>query len=514
MSERKALKPVITVAVMMIITIAGKALALVRDRLQGTEFGADTIEGMAFLQASTLPRNFLDIMFAAAFSASFIPVFNGIMQKKSKEAAFNLAASFMTFVLLITTIITILMMIFAAPIFGITLGNDVPDGVFVLGTALFRIMLPLMIFSGLAFTFTGILQSLGEFRIPAAMSVLSNAIIILYYFFLVDSFGVRGLAGAFLLGWLLQVAVQLPFLIKHKFRFRLKLDFKDEGLRQILKMALPVMASTWVVPVNQLVNQRVASGLYDGEYGLVAIGFAHTLNLIIAGVFILSVSNLIFPKLSREAVLPDLTDFKMTINETVRILFFFLLPLTLGLMALSEPIIRVWLYGGAFDEMAVQITARALFYFSIGIMGFGMMTVLSRACYAKQDIKTPMIAAGIVIVLNAAMSISLAPLLEIAGPALAASVSQIIGALVMMFSLTKQNILVWNRILVADIIKMTAIAVIMVVVVVFVKNQLVGLNTFIYLIIPAVLGVVLYFALAFLLKLNETQFVLRMIRKK
>jgi len=506
-------RPARTVAMMMSITIIGKIMGVLRDRLQGAEFGTHAAEGIAFAQASLLPRSFLDIMFAAAFSASFIPVFSNYLETKGKKEAFNLAASFICIVLLLTTAVTVISIIFAQPISALFFrGEQHPEETLALAVTLLRYMFPLMILSGLAFSLTGILQTLGEFRIPAAMSIVSNGIILLYFFFFIDRFGVYGLAVAFLIGWGMQAVIQVPFLIRHKFKFRP--NFKDPGLKQIGKLALPVMMGTWVVPINLMINTSASSQLYGGEFGVPSILFAHNLFAIVSGLFVLSVANVIFPKFTRQVATKDYNAFSETVSETFRVLVFFLLPLTIGLMVLSQPLVHFVHYTGEFCETSVQITSTALMYFSIGIVGYGLLIVLSRACFAMFDGKTPVVAAVLAIIVNTVLSFTLVPIMEIAGPAFANAIANTAGAAVLVIVLTRKGALKWNLPVAKDIIKMVITAAIMLVAVLFSVSQTAEIHQILQLGITAIVGIAVYLGLATVLKIKEMNWILRNFLQK
>jgi len=511
--EKADKKPARTVFIMMSIMIVGKVLGLLRDRFQAVHFGADTPYSIAFVQASALPRNFLDIMFAAALSASFIPVFTARLETKGKREAFELASLFISIALVLLGVITVAALLFAGPLYDfvyIILPNILSrDGLCTpvnaptrqLGIELLRYMLPLMVLSGLAFSFTGILQSLGEFRLPAAMSAVSNGVILLYYFFFVGRFGIRGLAVAFLVGWAMQAVIQVPWLIKHRFRFRFRINLRDSGLREIGALTLPVLAASWMLPVNFQVNLIAAGNLYGGVLGVPSLQFAYTLYTIVSGVFILSVANIIFPKLSRQVATSDSEGFKSSLGETVKVLFFFLLPLTLGLMALSGPLVRLVYSGGYFGETAVEITARALFFFSIGILGYGLQVILCRACFAQKDGFTPLVAAIGAIGVNAVLSFTLLGL-EIAGPALASAIGISIGSGIMVIVLTRKGYLSWPVALVVDFVKMAALAVLMFVVVRVVLGRLGDGPVLVQLALPGFVGVAIYMGGCVLLKVD------------
>ena len=161
----------------MVITLLGKVLGLVRDMLLGHNFGTG-MESAAFLTASRIPRTFFDAVFAAAISASFIPVFARQMEKKGEEDAFQLSRCFFTWMGLLTAAMSLLGMAFAPQLVELLAkGFDAQTASLCVG--LLRILFPTVFLTGLAFSMVGVLQSMGEFYIPAALSVASNGIIIL-----------------------------------------------------------------------------------------------------------------------------------------------------------------------------------------------------------------------------------------------------------------------------------------------------------------------------------------------
>jgi len=155
-----------TVGMMMMIALTGKVMGLLRDRMFGSYFGTDTMEAIAFTNASALSRNFLDVAFAAVFSAAFIPVFSKHLEAKGREAAFDLGARFVAIIGLLAMAFTVICVILAAPIYTLLYQgeNTTPENL-ELGISLLRVIFPMLILSGLAFSFAGILQSMGQFNI-------------------------------------------------------------------------------------------------------------------------------------------------------------------------------------------------------------------------------------------------------------------------------------------------------------------------------------------------------------
>ena len=175
-------------------------------------------------------------------------------------------------------------------------------------------MFPTVVFSGVAFSLVGILQAQDHFTAPALMSAASNLVIILYFFFLDRSLGIYGLAAAYLAGWLIQALLQVPPLVRLGFRYKPGLELRSEGMKKVLALMGPVMVSTWVQPINLVINSRFGSRLYEGA-GVAALEYSTNLYLVIAGTFVLSITNVIFPKLSRLTAGGRQGDFQDTVRQ-------------------------------------------------------------------------------------------------------------------------------------------------------------------------------------------------------
>ena len=300
-------------------------------------------------------------------------------------------------------------------------------------------MFPTVIFTGIAYSFVGVLQSFDEFTIPAALSIVSNGIIIIYYLFFNRSMGIFGLAAAFLIGWAMQAVMQIPSLIKKGYRYKPMLNVRhDDNIKKVLLLMLPVMVSTWVQPINVAINTRFASTLYEGA-GVSAIEYANNLYTIIVGVFVLSVANVIFPRLSRMTANNEKNAFFNTVIMTTRVLSFIIIPMTVGVMCLSGQIISLIYERGAFDAFSTGITAQALFFFALGMFGYGLQTIISRAYYAEQDGKTPFIAGFVSIAVNLVLCKILVGKMAVSGLALASAISSTVYGLVLFIALRRKK---------------------------------------------------------------------------
>ncbi len=506
---------------MMIITLVGKVLGLVRDSLLAANYGMG-MQAYAFQTASRIPRVFFDAIFASAISASFIPIFNESLEKKGRDSAFDFSNKFITLIGIVTVMLTAVGIAFAPQLTAVfSPGFD--ESTMLLSSKLLRIMFPTVVFTGIAYAFVGILQSFDEFTIPAALSIVSNGIIIIYYLFFNRSFGIYGLSIAFLAGWAMQAVMQIPSLIKKGYRYKPSFAFKhDESIKKVLALMLPVMISTWVQPINIAINTRFASHLYEGA-GVSAIEYANNLYTIIVGVFVLSVANVIFPRLSRMTANNEKNSIFKTVIMTVRILSFIIIPMTAGVMVLSPQIINLIYQRGDFTAADTAITSGALFFFAIGMFGYGLQTIISRAFYAEQDGKTPFIAGLISIIVNVALCSILVEPMSVAGLALASAVSSTVYGIVLYIPLRRKYSDADTNKFGASVVKMIIASCKMAAVVIMLRNLLWNADAgmimrIISVGVMVIAGVAVYMIICRIIKLYEAEvafgFVGGMLKKR
>ena len=425
-----------TISLVMAVTLIGKVLGLYRDRLLAIHYDTG-MEASAFFTASRIPRVFFDAVFASAIASCFIPVFSEYLAKKGREEALRFAGCFLTLVALLTGGLTLVGMAFPGPLVAL-FADYAQAETAALAASLTRVMFPTVLFSGLAFSLVGVLQAQDHFTAPALMSTVSNLVIIGYFFALDGRFGIYGLAGAYLLGWFLQGVILLPPLRRLGCTLRPGLDLRSEGLRKVFALMGPVMVSTWVQPITLAINSRFGSRLYEGA-GVAALEYASNLYLVIAGVFVLSVTNVIFPKLSRLTAGGEEGAFQDTVRQTVRTSLFFVLPMSAGLMVVARTLISLVYGGGAFDEFSTGITASALAWMSLGMAGYAVQNVLSRAFFARQEGRGPLVAGAVSIGVNILLCMALSGRYQVAGLAAASAVSSTVYALLLLLPLERRG---------------------------------------------------------------------------
>lgn len=476
-----------------------KVLGLVRNIVFANFYGTG-FEATAFFTASRIPLQLLDMTLGAAISSTFIPIFNEYLQKDGKKRAIQFANNFLNVIIVVSLLLTILGIIFAPQIVSI-IAPDLESQTLELTVQLIKILFPIMIFTAVAYVSVGFLQSMDEFRIPSIISVVANGILILYLAIFNNKFGIKGVAIAMLVGWATQILVQIPSVIKKGFKYKFLIDFKDEGLKKILKLAPPILISTWVQPINNIVNIRLASGLQDGQ-AVSALEYSYNLYLIIVGVFSYTLSNIIFPELSKLTADNNKSMIVEILNKSIKISLFLIIPMSVGIGVLSNDIIKLIYERGEFTATSTYLTGGALTYYAIGMIGYGLMEILNKAFYAMQDSKTPMKISALAIIMNILLSIGLVKVNDYLGLPLAASITSIITAILMIYAINKKMNGIVDKKTTVECAKTIVSALIMGVVVyliakINIKHQIITLA------VSALSGVIVYFITMLVLK-SET----------
>lgn len=493
-----------TAGFMVAATLSAKVCGMLRDILIARLYGTSTDAAMAFSAASRIPLLFFDIALGSAVTSAFIPVFNEYLAKDKEETAFEFANCFINLIILITAVISALGMIFSAPV-AVLFAGGLSESALSLASVLIKILFPTIIFTGMAYCFVGVLQSYGEFLIPAIISLVSNGILILYIIFVGDRFGVRGVAVAMLIAWASQCIVQIPSLIKMKYRYRPRLSFKNEGIRSVCKLALPIILSTWMQPINTMINIRLASSLNGGE-AMTALDYANKLYVILVGVFTFTATNLIFPSLSRASAGNENEKFNSIISKAIRYVVFIIAPVMIGFLILSTPIIRLFYERGQFDAQSTALTSTALFCYSFGMLGYGMQEMANKGFYALHDGKTPMRVAFAGIAVNIVLSIVLVKVMRVglAGLAISASVAANIIGFSLLYKLNKRaNGGIITKSFSIFALKVLISTIIMGIAVYVAHILTVDMNKIVAVAVPVAIGAIVYFVLCTVFRVEE-----------
>lgn len=438
-----------TAAMMVAVTLLAKVFGMLRDILTASHFGT-TEAAVAYEAASRLPITLFDFALGGVVTAAFIPIFNEILAKQGRSDAFAFANRYFTLILTVTVTITAAGVLLAKPLVGF-LAPEISVSAKELAVPLCRMMFPMIIFTGAAYCYVGILQSFEKYMLPAVMSLVSNLVMVLYFYTLCDRLGVWGLSAALVLGWFLQAAIQAPAAHRLGFCYRPARFLGDVYIRRALKLALPILVCSWLQPVCNVINTRYASG-FEGGSGITMVSYANRLYIIIVGIFSFVATNLLFPKLSRAEAAGDADGARRFASASIKILLLIMVPLAIGVFLLAEPITRAVYMRDRFSAHDAEMTAQILRLFALGIPFMSANEVLTKLFFAKQRVKAPMLSSLAAILVNIALCAVLVRTVGFVGIGIASTAAIAVCALLNLALLSRGGALLTGRDF-ADILK-------------------------------------------------------------
>ncbi len=401
-----------------------RALGLVREILFSAIFGGERLG--AFVVAFRIPNLLRDLFAEGALSTAFITVFSRKVKTEGTESAWALASKMFTLTVVFMSVVTILGIVLAEPLFDVITWGASPEvmewkGLVVLLT---RVMFPFILLVSLAALVMGMLNARDVFGVPAMASSFFNigsilGGVALAWWLEPDfinrilhhaggtelpglPFGQRallGLALGTLIGGLLQLVFQFPALRRAGFQFRLDFRWWDRGVKKILDLMVPSVIAAGAVQINVLVNTSFA--MHVGISAPAWLNNAFRLMQLPLGVFGVAVATITLPVVSRIAVSENRADFGPTLGRALRLAVFLTLPSAVGLYVLAHPIISLIYEHGNFGAADSLNSALALQLYALGLVAYSCIKVLSPAFYAIDRRWTPMLVSFASIGINA-----------------------------------------------------------------------------------------------------------------
>ncbi|MDD4548890.1 MAG: murein biosynthesis integral membrane protein MurJ [Syntrophomonadaceae bacterium] len=496
-------------------TAISKLLGFIREMSIAAVFGVSLVTD-AYLIAVTIPNLFFQVG-GVAVTTSMIPVLTEYREKDGLESEIKIVNLLTSALIILLLIVTIIAEVFAEKIVGLV-APQFSEQAIPLAIYLFRIMFPMSIFMVMAGIATGILQSHKRFIYPAFSSIPYNLIILGSIFILGKIMGITGLAIGTLLGIICQWLFQVLDIKKLGIHFSFNLNRHNAALKKILTSVPLVLVSLGAIQINTMVDRIMASGLIEGS--ITALNFANRLNMLVVGIFAMAIASVIYPGLAESVITKDIERFRRGILYSINLLFIICLPLAVGIIILGEPLVRILFEHGAFDAQATKLTTCALTFYVVGLPAIALREVVLRAFYSLQDTMTPMLNGIGTVVLNIVFNFILIRYLAHGGLALATSISIIIGLFMLLWSLRRQVGSLGGALLTGCKVMIATLA--MGITVYYLFNYImVGkftgigiLGDVVILGVCGVIGVSLYFILIKLLRVEELEWLISILRLK
>jgi putative peptidoglycan lipid II flippase len=444
-SKNKLINSTIVVSSM---TMLSRVFGLTRDVVFARFFGVSIVMD-AFIVANRIPNMLRRFFAEGAFNQGFIPVIADYKESRTHAEVKLLVDSVAGTFGLILFIVSMIGVIMAPILVSIVAPGFIMDsGRFDLASLMLRFTFPYLMFISLTAFAGGILNTYGRFSVPSFTPVILNITLILAAIFLAPKLDNPGLALAYavFVAGIIQLIFQLPFLSKINLIPRPRWGINHEGVRRIGKLMAPAIFGSSVAQINILISGVIASMLVIGKISL--LYYSDRIMELPLSLFGIALATVTMPFLSSQYAQKSMEKFAEVIDWSMRLVFLFVVPAAIGIFLLAEPMIAVIYYGGMFDQTNVEMTALSLKAFSIGLIGFSFVKILSPAYFAREDTKTPVKVGLICLMLNLVLGVSFAYYLTQlnypgahAGLALAISIAASLNAFLLYIGLRKNKII-------------------------------------------------------------------------
>ena len=420
-----------------VFIIISRVLGYIRDVLIAIYLGSGPIAD-AFFVAFRIPNTFRRLFAEGSFNAAFVPSYSSeltIGKEKAKGFANDVFNFLMLGLLILVIVIEILMPGF---VYLIAPGFYEDPNKIELTTLLTRITFPFLLFISLASFFSAILNSHNKFAVAAAAPIILNLILISIIFLAKKSsdelvvYLSYGVSAAGLL--------QLIFVYFYAKKFFTPvLDFKLKVTKKIkifFEKFLPGIFSSGVTQINILVGTIIASFQASAVSYLYYADRIYQINLAIAGI---AIGTVILPNLSRYIKTSNKKKINFVQNKSFELSLFLSVPASMALLVGSEQITSALFGYGAFDNNSVQNSAKALFYFALGLPAFAIIKIFSTFLFARNNTKSPFYYSLISVLINITISIIFFKQIGFIIIPIATTISSWINAILLFKKLSENN---------------------------------------------------------------------------
>ncbi|MCB9076213.1 MAG: murein biosynthesis integral membrane protein MurJ [Anaerolineaceae bacterium] len=369
--------------------VASRVLGLVRETVIAQLFGA-TGPVSAFRVAQIIPTMLYDLLVGGMVSSALVPVFSE-QAERDRSALWQLASLILSLTVLVLSAIVLIIEL-AAPQVAVLMAGGFDAELLALTTHLLRLTTPAVFFLSLSGIVTGLLYALKRFTLPAFTAATFNAVIVLVAVGGVNfwGWGIEALAYGLLFGAVAQVGLQLPGLRDARLRF--VIDLHHPALRKIGQLCLPILLGLVVSQIAIALDRNLASR--TGAQSIAWMQYATTIIQFPLGLISAAISLAILPTLSRLAVAAletpaRLDDFMDTLATGLRLVLMLIIPATVALFILAEPVVALLFQRGEFTPIDTSQTALALRLYLLGLIFAAIDQPLIFAYYARQNTLTP-----------------------------------------------------------------------------------------------------------------------------
>lgn len=417
---------------LMITTVLSKIIGFLRESVAAAVLGRTGPLAQAYTYSFNLP-NTLFALISAAFVTGYIPMYTRVEKEEGEERANAFTNNILNMMLLIGIIISLAFFFWTEPLLNILLPSASTETMFyyvqfvriavfsVLGTCFFTLL-------------SGYLNIKNSFVVANLLGI-PMSIVVMFFLYLSKTRGYTWIPWGINLGYALQGVLIVLYAYKKGFKYEFHINFKDEHVRNMLIIALPLIIGSSTTTLGNLVKQAIISGTDDG---LATWNYAMRVGSMVSAIFATSIINVTYPAVSKSIVEGKVEETKKNFGDSLVSMLLFVVPSFVGLLVLAHPIIQLVYMRQAFLPSDVGPTALVLIAFSFSLIPSVTMQLMQRIFYGYQNTTIPMISSIVTIAIQVAFSWVLYQFFGVPGATFGVAISSTVGMFYLGYHLRKK----------------------------------------------------------------------------
>jgi putative peptidoglycan lipid II flippase len=400
--------------IMMVAFAVARVISIAQTVVLTSTFGVSAAWDR-YISASQIPEQLFMLFAGGALANALIPLFSSFLARDARADAWRLASHVVNTIFIVVCLASLLAF-FAAPwLLRTFVASGFDDAAIIEAAGLMRVLLLTTIIFSISGIMMGVLQSHNRFLAPALAPILFDVGILFGVLFLVERFGIYGVAYGTVLGALLHLGIQIPALLRVGARWTFELGWNDPNARRVYRLMAPRIIDVAAFNIGMSTANNFASQLGDGAVSAWSWGWR--LMQIPQTLIGTAMGMVIFPTLAALSELNDVDGKRNAMAGALKFILIGTIPAAIGLILVGRPALAL-LEGGAFDSAGADLIMIALRGFALGIVVHSILEVATRSFFADKDTFTPMLVAIGGVVVNIGTSALLSGVLS-ANPSLA-----------------------------------------------------------------------------------------------
>lgn len=422
-------------------TFVSRILGFIREQVTANFYGTTRAMDL-FVIAFTIPTFFRHFLGEDVVERAFMPPFKRLVSQQKYSPAWRLISSCLN-IMIILLLVLMTLLYFIAPLVVKIIAPGLANELLPKAVTMAYWILPFMVIIGMAAFAGGVLNFFEMNKIYALAPAMMSIGVIIGVFSFRSFLGIYALPAGFLLGGLLELLIQIPFLFKEKIRqkaqarYHFKIDVMEQEFRTVGRESKFIFFKSLLDKSVEIVDRMLASFLITGS--IASLWYAQRLIQLPIAIIGLSISRALVPYLTEKQALVQDEDFLAGIRLGIQLNLAMVLPIIMTMVVMAQPIISLIYQRGLFDAESTHLTSIAFWCYSVGLLGISLNTFFSRLFSIFQKNKIPFYIAIFTAISNIILNFILVKTaLKHGGIALASSISFSMSCIMLFHFLSKE----------------------------------------------------------------------------